>query len=918
MGTSEEKAEGALDEKLGKMKEALKLKNKPPIFFIGSGLSRRYLKSPDWKGLLEEIAKEANGDYKELSKQCNGELEEIAQELEYYCFRNADAAKLGKRRGILRGFIANVFKGYVEGYQEGIALEKNEEFNEEIKKLLSEIADIGSPEEAPDVKGYIDRYTGISEKVMEYSDDLENLQEIRELRRISPKAIITTNYDTLLEDIIFKGRCNVHIGQAGFSNEVSRPEGKIDLYKIHGCMTKPDSIIITKEDYDNFVDKGKYLYSKIFTLFWEYPVIFIGYSVSDRNIKAILTVMVDIMEEKDRKEFEKNIWVVDYAANGVESVTEKEIELLNGKNITVTCFRLKYYLKLYRAIQETISSQRFGELHFDISKNVIELLIEPLYQQQNKLKVVVRELLQNALDACKKKKVDANIAIRVFEKDENYYLEIKDNGIGMDLREVKENFLTVGKTNKKGNCEGLIGKYGIGILSIFLIGERAEVFTRKECGELLPLEIFIKEDEKQVSWIKPEDMDKDLASGSSSFTMVRVQLSDSSELGKEETVAEALGLKPYVAKQGNSISVEYMGKTIYEAPTMDQPEWFLDVSKEAGREGVEVGICQLAYIGLEEEPGKEGSDKKEGSLKKLMSQNDVIWYNDMISSVEYIISEYRQLYGIEIPFVALDVKKEIEEDVATDLSRSKLQVSGQVMRAIARGIYQLEINKIMEVLCMDQEEAGGYGQDMFGLLKKIRNSSSIMQRNVDILLQGNKIFFSGIKSCEHIKVFGKEAAAKEFIKNNTSYVLYQDITINKSYVSDLIEVKRLICISESYVRDYILKATNQHNGLRKNAICMLLDDLGITIGKDQQITEFWNEIKEKRQEIMDAFREKAPNGVFWRKGQYRNDCLNAMGEYFIAFTSEHMDKHLDQDFCEILQNAIEERKVGNLVGIYGN
>ena len=144
MGTTGEKAEEALNSKLEGMKEALRLKNKPPIFFIGSGLSRRYLKSPDWKGLLKQIAEEAGGNYKELSKQCNGGLEEIAQELEYYCFRNADANKLGQRRGILREFIANVFKECVERYHEEEVLEESEGINQEIKELLMEMESVGS------------------------------------------------------------------------------------------------------------------------------------------------------------------------------------------------------------------------------------------------------------------------------------------------------------------------------------------------------------------------------------------------------------------------------------------------------------------------------------------------------------------------------------------------------------------------------------------------------------------------------------------------------------------------------------------------------------------------------------------------------------------------------------------------------
>lgn len=98
---------------------------------------------------------------------------------------------------------------------------------------------------------------------------------------------------------------------------------------------------------------------------------------------------------------------------------------------------MTYYLELYKAINDVVLNQQFGDLNFTISENVIELLIEPLYQQQDKLKVVVRELLQNALDACKKKGTHAKINIRVFETNNGRYLEIEDNGIGMDLHEIK-------------------------------------------------------------------------------------------------------------------------------------------------------------------------------------------------------------------------------------------------------------------------------------------------------------------------------------------------------------------------------------------------------------------------------------------------------------------------------------------------
>ena len=157
--------------------------------------------------------------------------------------------------------------------------------------------------------------------------NLKKIKEISELQKIRPEAIITTNYDTLLEDIIFCDKCCRYIGQEGLSYNYSETEDKINLYKIHGCVESP-------------------------TLFWEYPVIFIGYSVSDRNIKDILTLMIEIMTDEQKVEFLEHIWIVDFAENeNEECVTDKEIKLLNGEKIKISCFSLNCYLKFYKEIK---------------------------------------------------------------------------------------------------------------------------------------------------------------------------------------------------------------------------------------------------------------------------------------------------------------------------------------------------------------------------------------------------------------------------------------------------------------------------------------------------------------------------------------------------------------------------------------
>ena len=59
-----------------------------------------------------------------------------------------------------------------------------------------------------------------------------------------------------------------------------------------------DTIVINEDDYKKFDAKGQYLASKLLTLFMEYPIIFMGYSISDINIQKILNNIVMCMPDE--------------------------------------------------------------------------------------------------------------------------------------------------------------------------------------------------------------------------------------------------------------------------------------------------------------------------------------------------------------------------------------------------------------------------------------------------------------------------------------------------------------------------------------------------------------------------------------------------------------------------------------------
>lgn len=133
------------------------------------------------------------------------------------------------------------------------------------------------------------------------------------------------------------------------------------------------------------------------------------------------------------------------------------------------------------------------EIGFKTDPQILKLLIKPLYN--NDSSIAVREIFQNSIDACNERRVlESNYIPRIktkfFQKDGNYFLEIHDNGIGMTKRTLIDFFLKAGSSlrnsshwlktfNKESNNTVVrSGKFGIGVLSGFLLGDNVKIETR--------------------------------------------------------------------------------------------------------------------------------------------------------------------------------------------------------------------------------------------------------------------------------------------------------------------------------------------------------------------------------------------------------------------------------------------------------
>ena len=99
--------------------------------------------------------------------------------------------------------------------------------------------------------------------------------------------------------------------------------------------------------------------------------------------------------------------------------------------------------------------------------------------------VAVRELVQNAHDSCTRRRLEADEAEytpRITVRGLGAVLEIEDNGAGLTRQEIFDYLATIGagytrKLRAAHASEGLIGAFGLGFLSAYVLSTRVEVLT---------------------------------------------------------------------------------------------------------------------------------------------------------------------------------------------------------------------------------------------------------------------------------------------------------------------------------------------------------------------------------------------------------------------------------------------------------
>ena len=155
------------------------------------------------------------------------------------------------------------------------------------------------------------------------------------------------------------------------------------------------------------------------------------------------------------------------------------------------------YISIYNGDAMTVDTQK-ESLGFQTEvQQLLDLMIHSLYSNQE---IFLRELISNASDAADRLRFEGLQDDSLFEDDPELNIRVEynktqktitvlDNGIGMSRQEVVDNLGTIAKSGSRQFFESLtgdqtrdsqlIGQFGVGFYSSFIVAEKVEVYTRR-------------------------------------------------------------------------------------------------------------------------------------------------------------------------------------------------------------------------------------------------------------------------------------------------------------------------------------------------------------------------------------------------------------------------------------------------------
>ena len=432
------------------------------------------------------------------------------------------------------------------------------------------------------------------------------------------------------------------------------------------------------------------------------------------------------------------------------------------------------------------------------SKQLLNLMINSIYTNKE---IFIRELISNASDAIDKYKYialtsngkypqkDYQIVIKLNKDDR--YIEIADNGIGMSHDELVNNLGTIAKSGSKDFLEkfkkakeskdlDIIGQFGVGFYSAFMVAKKVEVYTKT-----IDDKAYVFSSDGLETFTLDEGNQEDTG------TTVRIYLKDDTEEEKYSNYLDSYQVESLVKKYSDYIRYPIKMDVKTSKPKLDKDGKPIEGQFE---DVVETKTLN-SMIPLWKKNKKDVTDEELANFYKdkfhdyedplismFLNVDGVITYSSLIfipSHAPYNLYSADYEKGLDLYSKGVFVKEKCKElvpdylkfikglvdseDFALNISREMLQ-SSPVLRRIQDNIEKKVIERLKELKNTDYPKYLNffkiYGDNLkFGIYKTYGANKDLLQ---DLLV------FNSLNNPEKISL----KDYKDKMKPDQKYIYY--------------------------------------------------------------------------------------------------------------------------------------------------
>ncbi len=515
------------------------------------------------------------------------------------------------------------------------------------------------------------------------------------------------------------------------------------------------------------------------------------------------------------------------------------------------------------------------EIKFKVSNDIIPNLIRPLYGE--KPECGLREIIQNACDACKELnnllcEKDASIELSIIKDNNEWYIIVRDFGIGMNEDILLKKYFVIGESSKKDSQINLVGQFGIGALAAFLLGDEINVRTKYyKQEEILEFNYILDKDSNKNIAVN-KSTDEDFKCGTEVKIKLKKKYSSIEDLEKDLKINEW-----YIM---SDIKIEYYfnnEKKKIKSFSTDEYVW----NKIVDTDNIEVSYLENFY---------ENSGQ--------------VIYNGLMVPEKYDLSS--RIINRK-PFLNIKCNN---NSIKLNLERSKIE-SGQSL--FVEPIRKKLIDDFNKAFKNDIRNIIDVNGDILNFTYSTKYSHEVdllfCREGVCIYSNNNinalKSKYNKIAKC-YLSYNSNKRINLNDLDDKTLYLFRYNIPGNKSILGDLIEQGVVFFAKTPFIKQYFYYANSSNTGFRKDIIKKLYKVLLNEVLEKETSNGIWNYHNlNKEEKFKEIFVKNEP--IRWIDKNYSKEysidisnISNKFSEYLISISyikSLYSGKFLDSETC---------------------